>query len=304
MGTPYVPDDQSVSEASTPTPGGEPVHTLDSLARMISTVVSQNHTIVQKFDGVHSTLAAHASEIKRIDRRIETGEKEMAQRMEELLDVRLAEIKGQLSHPTPGPSSSSSTKKTKEAEAYWLTRRNLWLSPVPGADLKQGVIDYTEETLQASSASIRSLPQTAFRRPPSNRNSTVKEEVVVTIANQHDRDYFRSLSFKLAGKKDHSIRLELPGHLLGQHRVLGMAGQSLRAGRTGCRTVIKFDDDNMRLVLDYRLQDDNWKRLCPDQASRAVGTSLSRGGAKETTAEAFKNLLRPTSGANATPLGE
>jgi len=124
-----------------------------------------------------------------------------------------------------------------------------------------------------------------------------------------DRDYIRSLAYKLPGKKDHSIRLELPSHLLGQHRVLARAGQRLRAGQQNCRTNICFNDSNQRLVLDYKLQDGDWSRLCPDQASKAVGVVASRGGAKETTAEAFKSLLGPAtegpaSGANAVALGE
>jgi hypothetical protein len=132
----------------------------------------------------------------------------------------------------------------------------------------------------------------------------VKDEVVVTFSTPQDRDYYRSLSYKLAGKKDHSIRLELPSHLLGQHRVLSMAGQELRTGRKGCRTVIKFDDDKLRLVLDYKIQDEQWKRLCPEQAALVVGNRGEAQTIQETTAEAFKGLLRPATGANAEEIGE
>ena len=103
--------------------------------------------------------------------------------------------------------------------------------------------------------------------------------------------------------KDHSIRLEIPNHLLGQHRVLGAAGQALRSGRSGTRTNIKFYDSLLRLVLDYKVQDGDWQRLCPDQAAQAVNTPRN-GPIKETTAADFKNLLGPATGANATGLGE
>ena len=67
------------------------------------------------------------------------------------------------------------------------------------------------------------LPQSAFRKAQLNRNATIENEVVVSFASTQDKDYFKSLSYRLAGKKDHSMRLELPGHLLGQNRVLSAA---------------------------------------------------------------------------------
>jgi hypothetical protein len=91
--------------------------------------------------------------------------------------------------------------------------------------------------------------------------------------------------------------------LLGQHRVLNAAGQELRSGRQGCRTNVKFDDEAQRLVLDYRLQDGQWKRLCPDQASAVVGREGRRMGIEETSADDFRDLLTPLSGSNSTPLG-
>ena len=127
--------------------------------------------------------------------------------------------------------------------------------------------------------------------------------MVVSFATAQDRDLIKSMAYKLGGKKELALRLEIPNHLLGQHRVLNTAGQELRRGRPGCRTTIKFDDDNLRLVLDYRLQDEQWKRLGPDQAAAAVGKEGRRLNIEETSAEAFMGLLEPLSGANATPLG-
>jgi hypothetical protein len=84
-GAPIVEDAESVtSDASTTTPstsGAGQTHTLDSLANMISQVVSQNHTIVQKFDAVQDQLSHHTNEIRRIDRRIEETERNMEERM-------------------------------------------------------------------------------------------------------------------------------------------------------------------------------------------------------------------------------
>jgi hypothetical protein len=162
---------------------------------------------------------------------------------------------------------------------------------------------FAATSLEADQEPLRGLPRSAFRRAPAARNSLIKHEVVVTFATTQDRDLYKSLAYKLGGNKDLSIRLEIPNHLLGQHRVLNAAGQELRSGRPGCRTSIKFDDDGMRMVLDYRIKDGPWKRLCPDQAAAAVGKEGRRLGIEETSAEEFKDLLTPLSGSNATPLG-
>ena len=119
--------------------------------------------------------------------------------------------------------------------------------------------------MQADAGILSTLALGAFKRAQPNRNSTIKNKVVVCFTSPQDRDYVKSQAFKLAGKKDHSLRLELPAHLLGQHRVLSTAGQELRAGVQGTRTNIKFDDENLRLVLDYR-------------GNGSVETALARSG--------------------------
>ena len=76
-------------------------------------------------------------------------------------------------------------------------------------------------------------------------------------------------------------------------------------GRQGCRTTIKFDDVNLRLVLDYKVQEGGeWARLCPEEASGVVSSRSGRTTIKETSAADFKDLLRPVTGANATSLGQ
>jgi hypothetical protein len=178
----------------------------------------------------------------------------------------------------------------------------LRLSPISGPDLKAGVRLFVERCLEADSGLIENLPVSAFKRTPTNRNSTIKDEVIVTFLSTQDRDYVKSLAYKLAAKKDHSVRLELPAHLLGQHRVLSAAGQELRSGRTGSRTTIKFDDDNMRLIMDYRVPNGQWKRLCPEQASGVVSSQPRE--IQETSTEEFRGLLRPLTGANLTEVGQ
>jgi hypothetical protein len=150
------------------------------------------------------------------------------------------------------------------------------------------------------------LSPSAFRRVPAARNAQIKDEIIVTFKTTRDRDYYKSQTFNLAGKKNCSVRLELPNHLLGQHRLLAQAGQELRSKNSGSRTNIKFDDDRQRLVLDYKTKDGRWKRLCPDQAAGALDKQSEGAGIEETTTEDFRDLLSggvSATGANAETLG-
>jgi hypothetical protein len=169
---PYVLD-EAEGEVGTPSQAEQPVvHTLDSLANMIATVVTQNNTIVQKFEGVQHHLAHHTREIRRLDNRIEESEKRVSERIESLVDAKVADLRGQLG---PTDTMASSTKQSREREAYWLARRSLRFAPVPERDLRAGMIKYVEDNLLIEPTVISSLPATAFRRPPTNRNSTIRK---------------------------------------------------------------------------------------------------------------------------------
>ena len=91
---------------------------------------------------------------------------------------------------------------------------------------------------------------------------------------------------------------------MGQHRLLSAAGQELRSGRQGCRTTVKFDDERMRMVLDYKIGENPWKRLCAEEASQAISKGPGQTSIQETSAEDFRGLLRPASGANAITLDQ
>jgi hypothetical protein len=299
--------DDSASDCSTPTvkeTGTNNTVTLDSLGSMMATVVAQNETLVQKFTTMEHRLDYHTGELRRLDGKIDGVESRLSRQVHSQIDEKLSHFESKLKDlGNPPRALPSTSKESREEQAYWTARRSLRFSPVLGPDLKHGTIKFVESCLEADSAIVAALQPSAFRQAPTSRKATIKNEVVVVFESVQDRDYFKSLSYRLSGKKDHSVRLELPSHLLGQHRVLGSAGQELRSGRSGTRTNIKFDDSNLRLVLDYRVPNGEWMRLCPDQAAEAI--SQPEGGSiKETTATAFKQLLRPATGANATGLGE
>ena len=110
----------------------------------------------------------------------------------------------------------------------------------------------------------------------------------------------KTAGFKLAGT-DGSMRLELPSHLLGHHRTLSKAGLSLRQEKPGMKTYVRFEDETMSLILDYKLVCRSWSRLRVDQVKEAI-PAAAQAPIGEVSAQEFSELLSPASGATATPL--
>jgi hypothetical protein len=278
---------------------------MDSLAQMIGAVIDQNKRIERKVDSFDNKIGRNAAQIAGLGRRLDLSEAKMTENIDKALDGRLEQFVDRLQalegSSLPRPSTS---KKSREEEAFWLARRSLRFSPIRGEDLRSEVADYVASTLDTDNEIVLALPKSAFRRAPANRNARIKDEVVVTFSTYQDRDFYKSMAFRLAGKKDFSIRLELPNHLLGQHRVLSQAGQELRTSNKGCRTNVRFEEESLGLVLYYRTQNsDTWKRVTPERAAAVVGKAVNRS-IEEASEEDLRQLLGPATGANKTALGQ
>jgi hypothetical protein len=190
-------------------------------------------------------------------------------------------------------------KEARRSAEYWEARQSLRLSPICG-DIEEGVRSFVVDTLGLDAALLADLKRSSYRKVPSRPNDRIKDEVVVKFASTRDRDSVKAAGFKLAGK-EHSMRLEIPAFLLGQHRTLNRAALKLREAKPGTKTYVKFEDDSMSLVLDYRLQNGTWSRIRPEQAKQAIPASAP-APISEATAEEFSDLLSPATGANTTPL--
>jgi hypothetical protein len=198
--------------------------------------------------------------------------------------------------------NTTTQKQDRESKAYWAARKSLRLSPVEGR-LPEGIINFITDTLGLDSEIVDDLGTSSYRRVPLRPQDRIKNEVIVQFTSVRDSDIVKAAGFKLAGTNS-SMRLELPSHLLGQHRILSKAGADLRKTRPGSRTHIKFDDEALSIVMDYKLKDGDWMRLRPDQAKLAIPASAPKE-IKETSSQEFEQLLTPSTpatGANATPV--
>ena len=95
--------------------------------------------------------------------------------------------------------------------------------------------------------------------------------------------------------------MQVPGYLSSNFKLLENLGYQMRAMDRGVRRVIKFDDDNMDLVMDVKIGD-SWKRIKPAEANVAKlsRTFTSNSGPQEMSSAGIAAFFAgtPATGAN------
>lgn len=105
--------------------------------------------------------------------------------------------------------------------------------------------------------------------------------MVVEFFSASIRDTVKGSGYKLEGR-DAGIRMELPTHLRSDFHVLQNLAFKLKTSNPGLKRSLKFDDDNLGLILDVQLPGEDWQRVRPDQARQAGQSDLSlRVGLRE-----------------------
>ena len=95
------------------------------------------------------------------------------------------------------------------------------------------------------------------------------DEAIVVFSNKETRDAVRSAATNLAGHgKAAGIRMQVPGFLLTNFRALENLGYQMKKVNPSVRRVVKFDDDNMDVMMDVKIGD-QWRRVRPADAIRA-----------------------------------
>ena len=177
---------------------------------------------------------------------------------------------------------------------------------MPGKDLKAGFKTFLIKDLSLDEDFYEGIGDFQVRRYRGPR-SKAKNEVVVTFENREVADAVRAKAANLAGRGNNAgIRLHVPGHLLTNFKLLENLGYQMRAVDSSIRRVIKFDDQNMDLIMDVKIRD-RWRRVKPSEA-RAAKSAKSFGvasGPEELSSDHIADFFSTASvatGANATPM--
>ena len=270
---------------------------------MTAKLDSFNEGLSKEIKSVSTTLDRVAL---RLDGRINSVADELAS-FQTRMEDRTADLESRLSNLEQGGASSS-----REEKLYWESRKSLRLSPIAGPCLLESLREFLVRRLDLDPSIMDRLSKKSIRKLPTRQGGRFSQEAIVKFDSIADRDMVKGSSYKLAGSNDASIRLELPTHLLSQHRVLSSAGQRLRSAYKGCRTNLRFEDETQELVLDYKLQDKQWSRLRHEEARKLNPQTVA--SVQDTSSEDFARLLdqaprsapsgAKATGANAQPIGE
>ena len=197
-------------------------------------------------------------------------------------------------------------RSSRREDLYWSHRKALRVWPVPGPDLDQGMKDFLSSKLGFSSLEIQDVTPSNIIKYIDPR-SKVKNEVIATFPSTGVRDMVKAAAPKLAGfGRDAGIQLHIPGYLMSNFKLLENLGYRMRAANSDVRRVIKYDDENLNLMMDVRI-DGNWRRVQPadaEAAKVALGNDvpLSSGPSPMTGLHIMDFFTgTPATGANATP---
>ena len=184
--------------------------------------------------------------------------------------------------PRPRPSHQPSQQgDPQERDRYWLARRSLRVWPIQGPDPRSSLIVFLRDRLglvdnqflgsmgQVTIKMICANPRAAAGRsdPPK-----IRDEATVIFYTVEMRDAVRSAAANLAKTPEPcGLRLEIPQHLKSNFKVLENTAFKIRKKNPGSKTNVKFSDELMGLVLDFKTNDSDWRTISPECARAVKG---------------------------------
>ena len=147
----------------------------------------------------------------------------------------------------------------------------MWPIIGQGAELKKSLGDFLKDRLRMSPLFLNDMGPVAIKRVAGATGSKYENEVTVLFSSVQVRDAVRRGAKELAGDKDAGIRLEVPYAMQSSLKALDAVSYHLKQKHPRIRRNIKFDDDEMSLVLDFNLDPDGsggWRQVTAKQAKQ------------------------------------
>ena len=147
--------------------------------------------------------------------------------------------------------------------------------PIEGGR-KESLEEFLREKLRLDPTFIRDdLGQVTLAKPKEPRNKN-PSEYIVTFETKQIRDAIKAKAANLANFREAAgMRLEVPDHLQRDFQVLMSLSFDLKKKHPGLKRNIKFDEEDMGLFMDMKLDNDkDWKRVRPSNARKAIKTRV------------------------------
>ena len=133
---------------------------------------------------------------------------------------------------------------------------------------------FLRDKLHLSSGFLADMGEVSLSKVAAAPGSKITGEVIAVFATTDVRDAVRRAAKNLAGAPDTGIRLEIPNALQSSLKALEAVSYELRQKHPGIKRSIKFDDDQMDLVLDFNIRPEDggeWKRVTAVQGKVMKG---------------------------------
>ena len=153
--------------------------------------------------------------------------------------------------------------------------------PVVGPDLKVALKEYLRGRLCLSQTFLSDMGEIGIKKVASGPAAKISGEVIVLFSSVEVRDAVRRSAKELGGDKDAGMRLEVPYNLQPSLKALEAVSFNLKQKNSKIRRSIKFDDQEMDLVLDFNSDPEGsgaWRRVTAQQAKKMKGKLQAKGG--------------------------
>ena len=122
--------------------------------------------------------------------------------------------------------------------------------------------------------------------------SKLDHEVIAVFGSVKIRDAVRRAAKQIAGAQDAGIRLEIPLYLQPSLKALEAVSYGLKQKNPGVKRSIKFDDQELDLVLDFNVDPEgsgSWRRVSAAQA-KLMKSKINKSKASGLTNDELTDL--------------
>ena len=213
--------------------------------------------MVGELKDVKEKVFVNSHNIEKLFDMRKTDQENLLKRVEEIVDSKI-NTKGD----GAGGCAANGLKAEHEAQ-YLICKRSIRIWPISEVnDLDKSVRDFMKRYLKMPPAIVDDLDFEQVKRVAQPRRLKIHKEVLVRFRNTATRDVAQSYASNLADSAGTAgLRLEIPDFLRGLFRRFETHGAALRSKHGTVKRAVRFDDENMSLSMDVKLDNTQWHRI-------------------------------------------
>ena len=262
------------------------------------------HGFASRLDVIEQHVLENAGQIRELKADVEAREEQLEKRLNRKIDAKNKEMTAKYEKLAAAAADvvGGQIRTDKQKESYDHHRKTIRIWPIKGNDTGKLIKHFFQTKLKITGPAFEQLGKWDFKRV-GETNAKYPDEAVVLFSTKEIRDSVKAAGKNLANETDCGMRINVPGFLMDNYRLLASVGYTIKNAQSDVRRAIKFDDAARDLVLDIRV-DNEWRRITPREAMEAAKTNPNiRTGPRKMDSKGINDLLvggksSPATGAN------